>query len=385
VSAIDRQLRPRHVAVIGGGRWARVVAGVLTEVASPDVEVSIHSTHSLAAIESWLLRGNFSRPIAVSSELPQASDGLRVVVANAARSHGDAIDWAIGSASAVLCEKPLTLSASRTNEVIARAGTAGVALYAAHVFLFSDSIRSFARRVKMQRSIQGVQVDWCDAPAEWRHGSIKSFDAGLPVHADVTPHILSVLSTFMPTETIELQHVEVSRGGARLQVRILAGDCPVDISMERNGANRRRRVDVKTGDATLSLEFATEPGTVSIDGTSALVENVPGAEGPLAKMLRTFLDASHEHEVDKRLSAQLGLRANKLIDAIHVRYEQALVPWTTRQCRSRALNADLRYRLGEKLQEDGPLPPDQLERHIEALMTDNDPADRSGTLFGDLA
>lgn len=377
MNATERTLGPRHVAVIGGGRWARVIVGVLTEILPHDVGLSIHATNSVTAIQAWLEQSRFKRRLTVSSTLPRPVEGLRVIVANAARSHGETIRWAIENAIPVLCEKPITLSASRTRELMAEARAARTALYAAHVFLFSNSVQSFARQVKKLGPPENVRVDWCDPQAEWRHGDVKSFDAGVPIHADVTPHVLSILSTFTPLGEVELDQLDVSRGGAQLRLRLRAG-VPVTIYMERNGVARRRQLEVQTGAGMLSLDFSAEPGSARVNETLLAAEDEADPSSPLTKMLKTFLDTSSKEEADERLSAELGLRANVLIDAIHARYEQALLPWTAQRRQSGTLDTDMRYRLQEILQKDGPLPADVLEQRVKTMMSDSNLADRSG-------
>src|SRR5688572_14923711 len=105
---------PDHVAVIGGGRWARVMIDVLYDLLPPSVGVSVHSLHNANSMSTWVSARGWERRIDVSSALPQfdSARSHAVIVVTAARDHEAAAKHALSRGVPALVEKPIALSAS---------------------------------------------------------------------------------------------------------------------------------------------------------------------------------------------------------------------------------------------------------------------------------
>ena len=90
---------PDSVAVIGGGRWARVLAEVLCNLVPPSSSISVHSRHNAGSMSNWISERGLGDRIHVSSQWPQFDLAVShaVVVANAARDHEEAIEWALSA------------------------------------------------------------------------------------------------------------------------------------------------------------------------------------------------------------------------------------------------------------------------------------------------
>ena len=61
---------PNLVAIVGGGRWARVLIEVLSGIVSKDTIITIHSLHNYKAMSAWVLQNKFRQNVTVYADLP---------------------------------------------------------------------------------------------------------------------------------------------------------------------------------------------------------------------------------------------------------------------------------------------------------------------------
>lgn len=377
---------PEYVAVVGGGRWARVLLEVLCSLVPPSVRISAHSPHNAGAMLAWVSARGLEHRIQVFSDYPKAVAGKSgaVIVANAACDHEKAIEWALSERLPVLVEKPVTLSSATTQRMADLAMSKETYLAAAHVFLFARYIEAFSKLVAEGDGVQSIRVQWMDPQAESRYGEVKSYDPGLTVYADWLPHIVSILSSLSPDSMQARRKLEVLRGGAHLKMDIQLGDAPCEIELVRNGNGRQRLIEVTTRQGPISLDFAKEPGTI-VSAASARCGD-PAWESepkPVSRMLRAFLLGAAGGGRDERLDIRIGLRASQLIDQLSPAYHAALSSWLSKKylVLGDGVDANLRYAFSEILYVDDPhssVPTEQrieyLHRHIKESVTSSLPA-----------
>jgi predicted dehydrogenase len=360
---------PRRVAVIGGGRWACVLAERLCSVVPGSVQVSVHTRRNRESVAAWMAAHALLERVDVSSHWPPSCADGAVIVANAARDHERAIDWALDAGFSVLVEKPMALSAAAAQRLADRAQGESKRLGAAHVFLFASYLERFAALVSHEADIRSLRVCWEDPTVESRYDHTKRFDPGLPVFADWLPHISSILGTLLPGARHSCEGLRLLRGGAQLDLELAVGSVPCSVSLQRNGARRRRIVEVVARDTTLQLDFSVEPGRISAGTTT--FDGDPdwsSRETPLALMLRAFLLWAAGGQYDSRLDTATALRASRLIDQTFAKYDAALSRWLAGGLLSSGeADQDLRYALAEIVQCAGPLPLTVLEPRIERM------------------
>src|SRR5258708_15230542 len=183
----------QRLAVIGGGRWARVLAAVLCEIA-PDATIRAHTPGNASAMREWS-RDCGSGRIEVCEFMPGL--GLdrpdAVIVANAARDHARVARACLGAGIPTVVEKPLALSAAEAWDLAALAERNNVLLVVSRVLLFARYIDAFALAVAGAAPVREIRFAWTDPQAETRYGEAKSYDAGVPLFVDMLPHILPIL------------------------------------------------------------------------------------------------------------------------------------------------------------------------------------------------
>jgi predicted dehydrogenase len=233
---------PASVAVIGGGRWARVLTEVLCGLAPPSVGISVHSLHNASLMSAWASKSGLGQRIHVSSGWPEflSARSSAAIVTNAARDHERAIEWALSAGAPVLVEKPIALTAAASQRLANLARSRDVYFAAAHIFLFARYLENFARLVAKAGDIRSLQVLWMDPQTESRYGEKKQYDPGLPVFADWLPHVSSIVGALTPGLPQRCEKLKLLRGGAHLELELVLGEIPCSVQLARNGDRRRR-------------------------------------------------------------------------------------------------------------------------------------------------
>lgn len=362
---------PDSILVIGGGRWARVLTEVLCGLLPSSVGISVYSLHNAESMLAWATTRGLAQRIRVASEWPRLSPARSnaVIVANAARDHESAVEWALSSGVAVLVEKPIALTAAAVQHLTDLAHGRNARFAAAHIFLFARYLDRFAKLVADAGCIRFVRVHWADPKFENRYGEPKKYDPGLPIFADWLPHVLSIVGMLTSSPFDRCEIVEFLRGGAHLKLDLMLGDIPCSVHLVRNGDRRQRIVEVGAGEKTLQLDFSKEPGIITCGSTTVIGDpDWDVKQRPVARMLTAFLKWAAGGERDSRLDVELGLRACQVIDQTLGKYRSAMIPWLIdRLACSGPVDDDLRYALSEVIQFDGPISATEIEQKVERV------------------
>ena len=359
---------PTNVLVIGGGRWSRVLVGVLCELAPPAVNLFVHSPSNAAAMSEWASMRGIGTRLKVSSFFPGQLAGASsaIIVANAACDHEMSVERALCLGAPVLVEKPIALNFSSARRLAELARMQNARLAAANVFLFAGYVERFSKIVAESPGLRSVRVRWSDPRTEIRHGEAKSYDPALPVYADWLPHIISVLTALAGSRPIRCKKVNVMRGGAELEIDLMLGTTPCSIALARNGSSRKRRFEVEAGRNIATLDFSEEPGTIGLDSTSECADPCWASHPkPVSRMLTAFLEGASSGVWDDRLDVSIGLRACDVIEQVSHLYRTALLPWLSQRLLAGENDDDLRYALSEILLSEDPHSKVALAEKIE--------------------
>lgn len=367
----ERVSWPENIILVGGGRWARVLLDVLCSLVPLSVSISVHSRHHILSMADWAKRLGIDGRIRLSPDWPPTlSDGSSaVIVANAARDHAGAVEWALSAGVSVLVEKPMAPTLASASRLTHLASTRNVRLAPAHIFLFARYIANFSKLISNAGEIHALRVDWADPKHEVRYGESKRYDPGLTVFSDWLPHIIPITSALLPTMPDSLRSLKVRRGGAAVELEMTAGDIPCVIHLERNAERRMRIVQGTAAAGTFQLDFSIEPGTI-VHGESVTIgdELWNSDKRPVACMLTAFLKWAACGETDHRFDVGPSLKACRIIDQAAEKYYSALRPWLiTRLSERTEVDDSLRYALSELILADGPLSDGELDRRIKLV------------------
>jgi predicted dehydrogenase len=370
-SAGNLTICPEQIVVVGGGRWARVLTGVLCGFVAPSVKIFLHTSHNVDSMSSWITSQNFEQDIVVSSNWPDVSPELTaaMIVVNAARDHEKTIERALKARIPILVEKPVTFSEKATKRLVNLANKNNVPFFSAHVFLFASYLKNFFLVIPKIEKVQCLRIFWVDPQIESRYGEQKQYDSGLPIHADSLPHIVSIASMFTSHLSTACKSLKYKRGGAHLNVELMLGDIPCYIELIRNGDKRSRLVEVTTDKEDYKLDFTNEPGTITYSETELIGDSDwSESQRPAAQMLMAFLTCATGGELDKRLSIDVGLSANSAIDQVSILYNLSLNKFLVDKFSlPLVVDDNLRYALKEILSSEGPLSEHIFNKHIKQI------------------
>jgi predicted dehydrogenase len=263
------------VAIIGGGRWARVIASVLPRVWAGPVAVCSPSNPA-----GWQDRPPGWRAATLPEVWADPTIG-HVIIARRARDHAPTVLESLAAGKVVLVEKPFCLTRAEADSILSAGGDCHTGL----VFLHAPNQARFRDAVLAAGLPSRVTVDWADPAVEERHGAAKGHDAALNVVQDILPHVWSLVRTLV-TGPLHLAEVALADGGQSVTLQ-LDGAARVVARMHRNATERVRRLAVAGAGLAGTLDFATEPGQASLNG--AVLDVASGHSSPLAAELAAFL------------------------------------------------------------------------------------------------
>jgi len=348
---------PDSIYIIGGGRWAKVLIEVICGFIPPSVEISMHTLHNSSNVSTWVSENCFAQKVYVFAELPKF-DPLKanvVIVANASRDHYKTAMWAISAKVPVLVEKPLALTLDDCLQLKQLSKHLDIPLAVSQIFLFTRYLETFTKVVNKSGNIQTIKVFWSDPKKEIRYGECKKFDPGLPIYIDLLPHVLSIIGSFLPFQSVQLNQLDYQRAGALLKLDIRVNEVPCQIYLERNGSQRQRLVKVNTDKNLVQLDFSKEPGSIISFGK--VTNGDPEweiKEKPIERMLKSFFSMVSNKKFDNSLQLESTITASIIIDQISNLYSSA-----QKTCLIETLSAkenvteDLFYLLNEIFQYDG--------------------------------
>jgi predicted dehydrogenase len=316
------------VSIIGGGRWARTIAGVMASLPSRPDRIVLHSRHNASGIADWIAAHKLQDRMGFSPDWPDfgANKPDAVVVANRATDHVAAAAAALAAGVPVLVEKPVAIGADAVRRLSGCAPDAVLA--AGHVFLFTRYLEALADLTARHGAIGRLDLTWQDGQGDFVRGEVKSYDPAVTVFDDVLPHVLPMLARLHPA-ALSPRFLTLADGGAQVTIGAMAGDVPVSIRLARNAAERRRVLTAETEGGICTLDFSTEPGVLSAPG----IEKQSGdplwdsALRPLGSMLATFLETVRGGALDTRLSPEKALTSAVFADAVREPYRQQQRKW----------------------------------------------------------
>ncbi len=362
---------PRQVLILGGGRWARVVAEVLVQLLPPTHGLTLCSPRGADLLTAWARQPGFAGRVNVLADRPTAFEAgfpPAVLVVNAARDHISSARWALATGATVLIEKPASMTLAALEQLVGEPA-ARDRLFAAHVFRFANYFSSLRQRIARARHVHSFRVIWEDAAGEVRNGEAKKYDASVPILHDCMPHVVSILQALTDQVPSVAGPVEVEQGGARVRLALRIADLPCEVILARNARRRARVVVVQTDLGEVTLDFTAEPGVIDHAGVQVAADTAwLERPRPLASLLRAFLDAAGGGWPDPRLALSTAVETCRLVDACADSYQDGLIKALERAYSlGEADLVALDYGLAELLQASGPWEPERLAQRLTQM------------------
>lgn len=281
-----------NVAIVGGGRWARVAADVLCTILSSSSTLTLCSPSQPEGWTEFARRSNIAGPkISIGQSLESLLGDPTVdlvYVVRAARDNAPTTLKALVAGKSVLVEKPFALNLGEAQHLVQHAK--GKFCATGLVFLFPSYLKIFSRALFEIGEPKSIKIRWHDPTREVRHGVTKTYDPSLNAVQDVFPHIWSLLRLVDETRTLKVVGVKALQGGRTILAQLTFSDTRVQVELARGADCRRRSMSVRGASGEANLDFAVEPGTASLNST--LIDVSAGFQSPLEAELRSIITDS---------------------------------------------------------------------------------------------
>jgi predicted dehydrogenase len=312
--------------VVGSRRWARIMAAELCARLAPGCSIHLQGSRGDAGLLEWWEASPHKQRIELV-EQPAPCEGSTTgvaVIANSAHEHRGSVERVLDAGYHAVCEKPLTFSRGESLQLLARAAGLGRELFCTNTYLFADYLHVLRRDWLQGRTFSELELTWADAGGEVRHGEAKSYDSSVPVIHDVLPHVASIVLATHGRFTFDRSSIAVARGGSAVTAQFDGDDLTVRAGLARNAPRRARLLRFSGPAGRVTLDFAAEPGVVSV-GDEEGVGVDPDWDAkprPIAQMLESVMAHFECGVLDDRLGADAALLGNELIDAVAESYVQ---------------------------------------------------------------
>ena len=302
------------LAVVGGGRWGRVIVSVLSQMEIPFDAIIVVSKVSSENIIQYIKKQQSEArlPIKIVSTLDELLMHYSVkgaIVANAANQHFETASILIDYGINVLIEKPLVLSLDHAHILLKKAVKNGVTIVPGLQYRFCSYIQNFAEALQRLETIpRSFIIDWSDQIGEVRYGELKAYDRTINVAQDVMPHVWSILSTIFCETDISIISSKTARDGQYASFTVKMKDGLLgDVNLERDAEQRRRRICVQyDSGACLSMDFTSEPGIVFWNNQIIFTNpDWPNETKPLKCQLQYFISTIKNGMKDSDIQACL--------------------------------------------------------------------------------
>lgn len=320
------------ILFFGGGRWARILILACMNLKKENWNIVVYTPRNSLGMHSWLIQNGLSDRVAVITDLNSIKNEIKAaIVVNAVKDHVASIAWALDQGIPVMVEKPMALHHDDLLSLLNKAKQQNVALVPAHIFLFCDYLYQFKELLGSEDDIETISIDWVDPKNEVRYGEGKTYDASLYVIADWLPHIISILSIILPSTILvtKYNNLALQHGGSEVFLGLSSGSIPIQLSMAREGAARRRLLRVTSQSGKIyAIDFTKEPGDMYIN--DELVEYVSTwseKNRPTTLMVNSFMNFVESGKEDNKLNVDIALKTCQLLDDIYPSYSVKRRKW----------------------------------------------------------
>jgi len=296
-----------EVAVIGGGRWGKIITGILAGFQGIS-KIHLISNRNFENITEWVDEASYENQalkekVLVDKYLDHVIENRAIesaFVVNSPHEHYDTTKRLLKAGKHVLAEKPFVLHTVQANELVTLAKEKNLVLAVGLEFMMASYIHHFRNIIKQHAmEAERVRITWHDLFKEQRHGVLKLPDMTVNVFTDIFPHILSILNVLFENKEARIKDISVLEGGGSTAIDLIYGTLPVTVSLSRIDKLAQRIIEVSGQDGRIfKLDFTKEPGEIQLDGEKIAEDDPyrPHLPRALDMELKLFLYETQEKQ-----------------------------------------------------------------------------------------
>lgn len=255
--------------IVGGGRWGRVWADVISRARGTSDGLAMVTRHDPDDLRRWLAGAQLDG-IHVAGSLDEAFETIparAAIIASRPRDHVSDALAALRHGAHVLVEKPIGRAGEDAEPLVVAARAADRLLAIGTEFAFLPAFHQCAEAVGgLDGRNARLRLTWDDPPGEVRHGRKKARHEEIGILGDLLPHALSVFRIF--SERGGFQRADAWQDPERVAGRLGFTDASgthYQLACSRHAETRRRLLHIDAGSTTATVDFAGEPPTIVID------------------------------------------------------------------------------------------------------------------------
>ena len=282
----DHLIVPAEVAVVGAGRWARVMCQVLTAFTPSISRVVLVAERNFAATRRWLEEKLRAEPsnghgrIVVTPTLRDVLDSKTIeaaFVTKMASEHYPTTRELLLAGKHVLVEKPFVLSADEAHELTRLARVQGRTLAVGFEFMYLPALHRLRDLIARHLDdVASVRVVWQDAAHVVKWGERKNPDLSANIVTDLYPHVLSQLLILFGRHEITSREVLSRDSCSNACITLDYGPIEVTASLDKQADDERRSLAVMSSSGhCLELDFASDRERIELDGQELPLEIRP--------------------------------------------------------------------------------------------------------------
>ena len=303
--------------LIGGGRWARVVAKASENFLISDLNIVIVSKKNFKNMVTWRLNNSSLRHVFVLESLPNhLEDNSFAYVANESSQRIETLTCLMDRNIPVIVEKPLFLNSQIGESLINKFKQKDLILLSAQVLRFMKSIVKI-KEIVGNSILDSVEFYWFDPLNELRYGEIKKNEVDVPIYFDVLPHIFSLMYEIFVTPDIKLVNASEIKGTDTFNVEVdVNDDIPVSIFLSKSSSERLRVINFWVGDHLINYDFSSDEIISHFSPDKKPKISNYGSSHPLSIMFKELFNTKIEHKFDPRFDLAPGLNCIKICENI---------------------------------------------------------------------
>lgn len=251
-------MNPLRVAVIGAGHLGRIharIAAALDEIELVAVADPVESSRNSVAQEAH------TRPVA---DYRQLIGEIEAAIIAAPTSHHHSIGMELlGCGVPLFIEKPIALSSTQANDLVALARSKNVALQVGHVERFNPALTAVSADVRDPKYIDATRTSGY---------TFRSTDIGVVM--DMMIHDLDIVLSLANSTVVDVQALGISAIGGHEDMATarltFASGCVANLSASRVSYQQKRTMSIFTSRCTASINFATFEASIVKPSDSVL-------------------------------------------------------------------------------------------------------------------
>ena len=303
--------------VVGGGRWARVIASEALKIKGADLQVVVVSAKNRIGMEKWSIDNFSPKQISVRNNIPEiVLTNSFAYVANETRNRYATLSALVRSRMPIIVEKPFMLNYKQCEEIINLYKSNEVFVASSQVFRFMEGLLKLKKVVTLDEVVL-IEFSWCDMFKEIRNGETKFFEKDVPIYFDILPHIYSILSEVFGELPINLVDVKSAKPSQEFSAFFKFNHrIDTNVFITRVGKRRERIMRITTFSNLISFDFTVDECIQISQNGVIIYEQIFEKGTGIQKMLSAFLHSEKSSPVDYRLEINTVFTVIRLCEII---------------------------------------------------------------------